>query len=89
LALTLTMVDYQELLRDSLPLEWIQPIAPQPSSVRVHYSHYKADFALEVGGSLRWAELDEKCATSPVFFLGGAIGLRPGRSQTQSQALTP
>ena len=59
------MAGYQEFLRDSLPLEWIQAIAPQPSSVRVHYSHYKSDFALEVGGSLRWAELDAKCATSP------------------------
>ena len=62
--------DYQELLGGSLPLEWLQAIAPQPSSVRVHYSHYKADFALEVAGSLRWATLDEKCATSLSFGSG-------------------
>eukprot|EP00908_Phaeocystis_cordata_P006108 Transcript_16713.p1 GENE.Transcript_16713~~Transcript_16713.p1 ORF type:complete len:154 (+),score=46.25 Transcript_16713:1-462(+) len=55
----------------------MQPIAPQPSSVRVQYSHYKQDFALEVAGTLRWAALDEKYCISFVFRGAFAVALSP------------
>ena len=83
-----SVADYQELLRDSLPLEWMQAIAPQPSSVRVHYSHYKAEFALEVGGSLRWAELDEKYAISFVFQGAFGVALQPLDAAAKPQPAT-
>ena len=83
-----SVADYQEFLRDSLPLEWMQAIAPQPSSVRVHYSHYKAEFALEVGGSLRWAELDEKYAISFVFQGAFGVALQPLDAAAKPQPAT-
>ena len=66
--------DFAEMLADALPLAQLQPIYPQPSTVRLKYSHYNQEFNLEVGGSLRFASLDERYSLSFVF--KGQFGVR-------------
>ena len=59
--------DVNEMLREALPLHLLQPIHPQPSTVRLKYSHYNQEFTLDVGGTLRFRTLDERYALSFVF----------------------
>lgn len=59
--------EFAEMLSDALPLELLQPIKPQPSSVRLKYSHYDQEFPLEVGGTVSFASIDERYALSFVF----------------------
>ena len=59
--------DFKGFLSDALPLERLQPIKPQPSTVRLKYSHYAQDFPLEVGGAVLWSTIDEQYALSFVF----------------------
>ena len=55
------------MLREALPLHLLQPIHPQPSTVRLKYSHYNQEFTLDVGGTLRFRTLDDRYALSFVF----------------------
>lgn len=66
-------LSYAATLAESLPLERMQPIVPLPSGVRLLYSHYKEEFALEVGGTLSWCALDDRYSLSFVF--KGAFGV--------------
>ena len=80
--------DFAQLLGDALPLSSMQPIAPQPSSVRVNYSHYKRDFALQVGGTLPFATIDEQYCISFVFEGNFSVALQP-LDTTTAQPLPP
>jgi hypothetical protein len=58
---------FGEMLREAIPLELMQPIKPQPSTVKLKYSHYNQEFPLEVGGAVSFEALDERYALSFVF----------------------
>ena len=59
--------DFADMLREGLPLEFLQPIKPQPSTIRLKYSHYDQEFPLEVGGTVSFATIDDRYALSFVF----------------------
>lgn len=59
--------EFASMLASALPLPRLQPIWPQPSTARLRYSHYDFEFALDVGGTLHWATLDERFSLSLVF----------------------
>ena len=61
------VAEFEGFLKDALPLELMQPILPQPSTVRLKYSHYNQEFPLEVGGTVTWASVDDRFALSFVF----------------------
>ena len=75
-----------EMLADSLPLALLQPICPQPSSVRLKYSHYNQEFPLDVGGTLPTTLIDERYSFSFVFHGAFRVSLLEVPAASQAAA---